>query len=99
MTFGWARLVALLIFGGTDVGVALYARYVQDEKSRTSYAAHFAGALAGLMIGLVCLRNLRVHKWEKILGWILFAIFVLLMIFTILWNIFNVNYYPDQDYS
>lgn len=99
MSFGWARLVALLIFGGTDVGVALYARYVQDETSRTSYAAHFAGALAGLMIGLVCLRNLRVHKWEKILGWILFAIFILLMIFTILWNIFNVNYYPKQVYS
>ncbi|XP_015903155.1 rhomboid-related protein 2 [Parasteatoda tepidariorum] len=99
MTFGWIRLIGLLIFGGTDIGVALYSRYVENEKNRTSYAAHFAGALAGLMIGLVCLRNLRVHKWEKILGWVLFAVFVLLMLFAILWNIFATSFYPVQKYN
>lgn len=95
MTFGWVRLVSIIIFVGTDVGVAFYSRYFSDnENDRTSYAAHFAGALAGLMIGLVCLRNLRVHKWEKILGWILFSIFVLLVCCAILWNILNPDYYP-----
>ncbi|KAF8768363.1 Rhomboid-related protein 2 like protein [Argiope bruennichi] len=54
MTFGWVRLLGLLIFAGTDIGVALYSRYVEDEKSRTSYAAHFAGSLAGLMIVSLC---------------------------------------------
>ncbi|KFM76449.1 Protein rhomboid, partial [Stegodyphus mimosarum] len=69
MTFGWARLVALLVFGGTDIGVAFYSRYVEEDRNKTSYAAHIAGALAGLMIGIVCLRNLRIRKWETILGW------------------------------
>ncbi|GFT41716.1 rhomboid-related protein 3 [Nephila pilipes] len=99
MTFGWVRLLSLLIFAGTDVGVALYSRYVEDEKSRTSYAAHFAGALAGLMIGMVCLRNLKVKKWEQILGWTLFAVYVVLMLFAILWNIFYTSYYPKPDYQ
>ncbi|PRD25298.1 UNVERIFIED_CONTAM: rho [Trichonephila clavipes] len=99
MTFGWVRLLGLIIFGGSDVGVALYSRYVEDEKSRTSYAAHFAGALAGLMIGMVCLRNLKVKKWEQILGWTLFAIYAVLMMFAILWNIFYTSYYPPPDYN
>ncbi|GBM27269.1 hypothetical protein AVEN_208432-1 [Araneus ventricosus] len=99
MTFGWVRLLGLLIFAGTDVGVALYSRYVEDEKSRTSYAAHFAGALAGLMIGMVCLRNLKIKKWEQIVSWTLFGVFCVLMLFAILWNAFYTSYYPPQVYD
>ncbi|XP_054722866.1 rhomboid-related protein 2-like [Uloborus diversus] len=95
MTFGWARLIALFIFGGTDIGVAFYARYVEKEENRTSYAAHFAGSLAGLMIGMVCLRNLKVHKWEKVLGWVLFSLYLALMLSAVLFNIFSPTF-PTQ---
>ncbi|XP_013782747.2 rhomboid-related protein 2-like [Limulus polyphemus] len=70
MEFAWFRLAALFIFGGTDVGVALYYRYYGNGDSRTSYASHFAGALGGLLLGVITLKNLKVHSWEKKLGWI-----------------------------
>lgn len=100
MTFGWIRLICLLIFGGTDIGVALYGRYSENSKeTRTSYVAHFAGALAGLLIGVNCLRNLRVHKWENIVGWIMLVLYACLMLFAILWNIFYTDYYNPTSWD
>lgn len=99
MTFGWFRIIFLVIFGGTDIGVALNARYAEDKGNHTSYASHFAGALAGLMIGTVCLRNLQIKKWEIIVGRLLFSVYISLMLFAILWNALNDDYYPRVDKS
>lgn len=97
MEFGWLRLVVLFVFAMTDIGVALYSRYMQDDYHRTSYAAHLAGSLAGLLIGVVVLRNLKVQKWEKILGWIMLILFCLLILFSILFNILCPNYFPKLE--
>lgn len=95
MEFGWLRLIALLVFGGSDVGVAVYGRYVENKESRTSYAAHLTGALAGFLIGMVVLRNLKVKRWERILGWLSIIIFIILISFAIIFNIANPNYFVD----
>ncbi|KAL1485754.1 hypothetical protein MTO96_047230, partial [Rhipicephalus appendiculatus] len=64
MDFAWIRVVFLTIFGSTDIGVAVYTRYMEeDEENRVSYAAHLAGATAGLLLGLPTLRNLVKHRW------------------------------------
>ncbi|XP_064461137.1 rhomboid-related protein 2-like [Ornithodoros turicata] len=95
MDFGWLRLVSLLIFAATDIGVAVYGRYYEEqEQNRVSYAAHLAGALAGLMVGIMFLRNLVVHKWEVVLGRVLFAVFLVLMIAAVLFNAFYPEYFP-----
>jgi len=76
MEFNWIRLIGLLVFGGTDIGVAIYGRYVQNESNRTSYSAHIAGALAGFLIGVNVLRNLKAQRWEVILGWFVFISYI-----------------------
>lgn len=96
MEFAWFRLATLFFFAAADIGTALYYRYAA-QATRTSYAAHFAGALAGLMVGVAVLRNLKVHKWETIIGWVMLALYFVLMFFAILWNAFYNNYYPVQE--
>ncbi|XP_076344401.1 rhomboid-related protein 2-like isoform X2 [Tachypleus tridentatus] len=97
MEFAWLRLVTLFVFSGSDIGIALYYRYYGKEESRTSYASHFGGALAGLLLGVITLKNLKIYSWEKKLGWVMFSIYVGLLVFAILWNVFYYNYFPMQD--
>ena len=94
MEFRWVRLIALLVFGGSDIGVAIYGRYA-NQKTKTSYAAHLAGALAGFLVGIVVLRNLKVKTWEKVLGWFAMVIFILLIGGAIIFNVANEKHFYD----
>ncbi|XP_053207442.1 rhomboid-related protein 2-like [Panonychus citri] len=94
MEFGVIRAVGLVAFGTIDVGVAMYNRYTQSEKTRTSYSAHFMGALAGFLVGVMALRNLKVKKWEKRLGIIALVLYVILMGFCISFNFGYSDYFP-----
>ena len=52
----------------TDVGVYVYETAVLGGPTKpVSYPAHVAGAVAGLLLGLVCLRNLRYKSINCIL--------------------------------
>ena len=97
MEFNWIRLSVLLLFGGTDIGVAIYGRYTNDVENRTSYSAHIAGALAGFLIGINVLRNLKVRRWETILGWFALITYILLMGSAIIFNIVNKNHYINPE--
>ncbi|XP_054155347.1 rhomboid-related protein 2-like [Oppia nitens] len=97
MEFNWLRLAGLVLFGGTDIGVAIYGRYTDDTQNRTSYAAHLAGAVAGFLVGINVLRNLRVRRWETILGWFALVIYIMLMGFAIIYNIVNKDHYINQE--
>lgn len=79
MEFAVWRLLFIVILVGVDVGTAIYYRYIADVDTKVGYAAHFAGAMAGLLVGVNVLRNLQVEKWEKVVRWVCFVAFVALM--------------------
>ncbi|KAH7958923.1 hypothetical protein HPB49_006521 [Dermacentor silvarum] len=98
MDFAWVRILFLTIFGSTDVGVAVYTRYMEeDEDNRVSYAAHLAGATAGLLLGLPLLRNIVIHRWEVITGRVFFAVFVVLILAAVLVNALYQEYFPKSE--
>ena len=53
---------------------------------QVSYVAHIGGAVVGLLLGLVVLRNLKTHNWERNLWWICILLFLLLLVTAIIWN-------------
>jgi len=45
MAFPLAQLMVFIIVTATDVGTAIYYRYVLDKVQSIGYVAHFAGKL------------------------------------------------------
>lgn len=87
MPFNWLRLIAFTILVGVDVGTFIYFT-VNNKENSISYSAHVAGFIAGLLVGMVALRNLREHRWEVILKWTGFGIFAVMVAFAIMVHIF-----------
>lgn len=60
------RLFTLLVFSSYDLGTAIYERHFHIGGAyKTSYGGHLAGAVSGLLLGLIFLRNVRVLSWER----------------------------------
>ncbi|CAG0884800.1 unnamed protein product [Darwinula stevensoni] len=87
MDFAIPRLLVFCVLIGTDFAVAVYYRYIKQEDTKTGYAAHIAGGLAGLLIGINVLRNLEKKEWEKVIWWISLITFCCLMLIAIIVNI------------
>lgn len=85
MEFAALRLLTFLTLAGVDTGVAVYYRLTEVE-TQVSYAAHIAGAVVGLLLGIVVLRNLRELKWERVLWWAALLTFLGLGLIALLWN-------------
>ena len=84
--FNWAemkypvvRLIVFLVWASGDTGLAIYSRY-HNPDDNVGYVAHFAGAVVGLLLGIVTLRNLRVLKWETVVWWCSFVVLLGLFI-------------------
>jgi len=86
MEFAALRLLTFLILAGVDIGVAVYYRYT-GNNTKVSYAAHIGGAVVGLLLGIIVLRNLQTHNWERYLWWACLATFLGLLVIAIIWNI------------
>ncbi|XP_013403003.1 rhomboid-related protein 2 [Lingula anatina] len=80
------RLIVIGVFVIADVGIALWKRYGAGESSRVSYAAHIGGAVAGVLMGTVALKNLEKKPWELKVWWISLVIYLLLVSFALFWN-------------
>ncbi|VDD94366.1 unnamed protein product [Enterobius vermicularis] len=70
MEFAAIRALILIILIGSDLGVSIYQRYFEVEATTISYTAHIGGFLAGVLMGIIVLRNFRKKPWEKVLWWI-----------------------------
>lgn len=77
-----------LFTASCDVGFAVYARFVDDYPS-VSFIAHLAGALAGLTIGVLVLKNFEQKLHEQLLWWVVLGIYAACFIFAIIFNILN----------
>uniref|UniRef100_A0A0R3RFF1 Rhomboid domain-containing protein n=1 Tax=Elaeophora elaphi TaxID=1147741 RepID=A0A0R3RFF1_9BILA len=88
LIINWAempfRLVRLLIISAyifTDTASAIYRRFQTDECDRVSYTAHIAGAVTGLLMGVIILHNLKALYWERILTVVSLVLFGAIFLF------------------
>ncbi|XP_017885206.1 rhomboid-related protein 2-like isoform X2 [Ceratina calcarata] len=96
MEFAVLQLFVFLVVAAVDVGQAIYNRYVLIETNdQVGYVAHFAGAIAGLLVGINILRNLEVKTWEKVVWWASIITYIVLMTAAILWNILYTSYFVN----
>lgn len=91
MQYGILRLAAIFIFASCDVGFAIYARYAVESSycPSVSYVAHLTGALAGLTIGLLVLKNFEQKLHEQLLWWIALGAYAACTLFAVIFNIMN----------
>ncbi|KAJ8958523.1 hypothetical protein NQ318_002318 [Aromia moschata] len=73
-------------FGIITVFDAIYNFIQHGNNSMVSYMAHLSGAVFGLLLGVIILRNLKVTKIEKILRYTSLAIFLTLMVTLVIYN-------------
>ncbi|XP_057340057.1 protein rhomboid isoform X2 [Microplitis mediator] len=99
MEFAVLQLCVFIIVTAVDVGQAIYNRYVLETKDQIGYVAHFAGAIAGLLVGINVLRNLEVQTWEKAVWWASIFTYIALMTAAILWNALYPSYFPEPFYD
>lgn len=75
-----------------DVGFAIYSRYAVEPESgapSVSYVAHLTGALAGLTIGLLVLKNFEQKLHEQLLWWVALGVYAACTIFAVVFNLLN----------
>ncbi|XP_064546276.1 protein rhomboid isoform X2 [Drosophila montana] len=98
MRYGVVRLAFILIFASFDFGFAIYARYAGEDlppgqiatgSAAVSYVAHLAGAVAGLTIGLLVLKNFEQKLHEQLLWWIALGTYMALVVFAVAFNVLN----------
>ncbi|KAI9563183.1 putative rhomboid-related protein 3-like [Daphnia sinensis] len=95
MEFGIVRLIGIFIVASADVGFAIYDRYAAEQIGPpVSYVAHLTGALAGLTIGLLVLKNFEQKLHEQLIWWVALGVYAACTLFGILFNVFN----PDPFY-
>lgn len=90
-----------------DVGFAIYDRYSVSvvplspsgsPPVAVSYVAHLAGALAGLTIGLVVLKNFEQRLRDQALWWGALALYATATLFAILFNVLRPPYVPLTEF-
>lgn len=62
-----------------------------------SFVAHVTGAVAGLTIGLIVLKNFEQKLHEQLLWWIALGIYCACIIFAIIFNIMNSGNFVIED--
>lgn len=80
------QLILILIYCVTD-GYYSFNDYLAGNRN-IGYVAHLCGAIAGLLVGIRVLRNLKVHKWERMMWRCSVLLFCMLMFMGIVANIF-----------
>jgi len=81
------------VAASADVGFAVYDRYAAEQPGPSvSYVAHLTGALAGLTIGLLVLKNFEQKLHEQLMWWVALGVYAACTIFAILFNVFNPGY-------
>ena len=63
-TFGKVVRIGRILLVSGILAVDVLGSLLGEQKSSTSHLAHLVGAIVGLLVGLVLLRNRRVEYWQ-----------------------------------
>ncbi|KAK3602371.1 hypothetical protein CHS0354_011204 [Potamilus streckersoni] len=88
-----ASLLFMLTIIIGDTGLAVYNRFF-GPGTKVGITAHIGGLLAGLMLGVPTLKNLRKRPWEKICGLVMVIGFLFFIVFCVFFNGFYKGYPP-----
>lgn len=78
-----------LSVASVDVGFAVYDRFSSESTPHpVSFVAHVTGALAGLTIGLVVLKNFQQKLRQQMLWWLSLGVYLSCLLFAVLYNVF-----------
>ncbi|XP_052240787.1 rhomboid-related protein 3-like [Dreissena polymorpha] len=89
MELGFLKFAAILFIASADVGFAVWDRYTErPSKMYVGYTAHLMGAVAGLSVGVVVLKNFEQKLHEYYMWWVALAVYTGCVAFSILWNIY-----------
>ncbi|CAM5105800.1 unnamed protein product [Natator depressus] len=87
--FGVFRLLLIGIIVGTDMGFALYRRFIAPVNGpQVSFVAHIAGGLAGMSIGYVIFSCFDKNFIKDPRFWISIVAYLVFLVFAIFFNIF-----------
>ncbi|CAM2104617.1 rhomboid-related protein 2 isoform X1 [Lepidochelys kempii] len=87
--FGVFRLLLIGIIVGTDMGFALYRRFIAPVNGpQVSFVAHIAGGLAGMSIGYVIFSCFDKNFIKDPRFWISIVAFLVFLVFAVFFNIF-----------
>lgn len=83
------------VTASADVGFAVYDRYNSEQLGPpVSYVAHLTGALAGLTIGLLVLKNFEQKLHEQLIWWIALGVYAACTLFAIIFNLCTDTFEP-----
>ncbi|XP_033150639.1 LOW QUALITY PROTEIN: protein rhomboid [Drosophila busckii] len=90
------QLGSVIIFVSCDLGYALYTQYFDGAATpafskgpQVSYIAHLTGALAGLTIGFLVLKNFGHREYEQLIWWLALGVYCAFTVFAIAFNLIN----------
>ncbi|CAL8106985.1 unnamed protein product [Calicophoron daubneyi] len=87
LSSGVVRLILIILLGGGDTGLAIYARIKNPAASRVGFSAHLGGFVAGVLIGIPILRNLEVERWEKVCFWVCIVLYGCFIACAVVFNV------------
>lgn len=91
MRCGWVKILGVIVIASSDVGRAIFNRYIEPDGFPVSYLSHIAGALAGVTAGLLLLKNFEKKFHEHFLWWVALLVYSSCMLFAVLYNVFNID--------
>ncbi|KAF0311518.1 Protein rhomboid [Amphibalanus amphitrite] len=94
MELGVQRLLAVLLIAVCDAALAVYHRYwlvLPSVEPAVSYAAHLAGGVAGLSLGLAILRGHSPKHRQPLIRYLGLGVLLACALFAVLFNVLSVN--------
>ena len=87
------RLVMVIFTFLTDLGLFIYDKTMYKN---VSFFGHAFGCLAGVLVGMVVLKNRKVDDWERKMKGAVWAVVTLLALCLIAVHIFDQNRFPKN---
>ncbi|XP_034153616.2 rhomboid-related protein 2 [Pangasianodon hypophthalmus] len=86
---GVFRITVIVLIVGTDMGFALYRRFLSDAAGiRVSFVAHIGGGIAGMTIGYVFFSNYNQKLLRDPRFWFCIVGYIFFLLFAVFFNIF-----------